>query len=779
MSLALLPCVLWANNEKKPSNQTDYHHPDSTTMLDLVEVFGRQPKATGVTRSQVPLNKLPLSISSLSVESLRSAGYISVPEAIRFVPGASFHTSYGAFYQLQVRGFDYTPIILDGMRDERSTINSYPLADLSDVESIEILKGPASVLQGHSSEGGLLSITRRRARAERSFRTRTEYGSYKHMRNTTSIGGKLFGRVNGLAGFSYQGGDGWRHTKDKRLKLYGTLSADYARDAFDLRLSYNRDFYGTEAGLPPVVGQDVYHVSDNKLALRAGEVQSRIRRDARYNNESDAMWHRNMNAMLKWTHKFSDNIRLTEHVSYNDDLIDYFSTEELSYPTKSIKKSDLPTTAPYPYYYDSGDNRTFINLDAVQLTFPLRFAHRAKMFQNQLGLDGHFYTGELKHNFAVGYDVSLMRRVTFKGYADDDVTGPGDQSLVSVVAPHSMGYMVTKFSKAAPNVTTDHGFYLQDVVELSKQLQAMVALRYDTYRYKTTADVATNGGGMDFTYPADGDFSHINSSALTYRLGVVYTPSRAFTVYASLASIFKPERMGVDTRYKYINDEGKLFTPSANTQIFKPRSRYQAEIGLRSHLNKWISLDASAFYIKLNNMVKSFTQSETQSDGSTLRQRYYAQIGSVISKGVEASLTLKPVAGLDLGFGYSLTDARYGDIVSNEYIKRDVATGARLNYVPKHQLISRGAYRLGKGFSGFEAHYNFSYTGSRIGGSSVSYSPYSLLDMGLSAELMRGLRFGVDVYNVLNHHTYISALSGTQMFPNAPRTYKVSLSYSL
>lgn len=766
--------------ERLASETNLRHHGDSIQHLRGVEVLAqrRQPLSS-ITRSQVPLSKLPLSLTQLSAQRLSSYGYSSVPEALRFVPAASFHTSYGAFYQLQVRGFDYTPIVIDGMRDERSTINSFPLSDLSDVESIEVLKGPASVLQGHSSEGGLLSITRRRAIAQTNFRSRLEYGSYGHIRNTTSYGTKLSKHLNGLAGFSYQGGEGWRNTKDKRLKLYGTISGDWSNDALDLRLSYHRDFYGTEAGLPPVLSNDVYRVSDNALYVAKGEVQPRIKRDARYNNESDEMWHKGLNAQLKWRHTFGEKLRLSNQLSYNDDLIDYFSTEELSYRSKEVDKSALPTDAPYPYYYDTGSKRTYIDLDSVQLTYPLRFAHRARMLQNQLNLDGYVYTGTVKHNYSLGYDYSQMWRTSFTGYADDDVTGPGDQSLVSVAEPRSMGYMTHKFSKANPNETQDHGFYIQDLLELGSKWQVMAALRYDIYRYKWASAVATNGGGMDYSYPQQGDFTYITSKALTYRLGLVYSPIEGTSVYASLANIFKPERQGVNAVYKYINDQGELFTPQKNSRIFKPRSGYQMELGLRSDVASWLTADASVYYIKLNNMVKSFNIPEVQADGSTKRQRYYAQIGSIISKGFELSLTARPSEGLELSLAYSLTDARYGDIVSNPYIQTDAATGAPLERVPKHQIISMGRYQLGKRFANAELHYNVNYTSERRAGQSLSYPAYALLDMGASLDIARGLRFGVDVYNVTNHKTYISALGGNQFFPNAPTTFKAHLSYTL
>lgn len=52
---------------------------------------------------------------------------------------------------------------VDGFRDERSLLNNVPFGDLSSVESIEVLKGAAAVLSGHSVMGGVINIVRKKA----------------------------------------------------------------------------------------------------------------------------------------------------------------------------------------------------------------------------------------------------------------------------------------------------------------------------------------------------------------------------------------------------------------------------------------------------------------------------------------------------------------------------------------------------------------------------------------------------------------------------------------
>ena len=121
----------------------------------------------------------------------------NIQDAVRFMPGVRFQTSYGAFQQLSIRGFDHSIMMIDGIRDERSAINnSYPVPDLSCIESIELLKGPASVLYGHSAVGGTLNIVRKSPSEKQSVNARLAYGSYENKEATLGMGGKLVGPVN-------------------------------------------------------------------------------------------------------------------------------------------------------------------------------------------------------------------------------------------------------------------------------------------------------------------------------------------------------------------------------------------------------------------------------------------------------------------------------------------------------------------------------------------------------------------------------------------------------
>ena len=115
----------------------------------------------GINPLGVPAKKLPLTISSLADSTLSLRAITQVKDALRFVPAVQMKSTFGAFREISVRGFYNTIYMVDGVRDERSTLNSYPLGDLYNVDQIEVLKGPASVLYGYAATGGVVNVTRR------------------------------------------------------------------------------------------------------------------------------------------------------------------------------------------------------------------------------------------------------------------------------------------------------------------------------------------------------------------------------------------------------------------------------------------------------------------------------------------------------------------------------------------------------------------------------------------------------------------------------------------
>lgn len=121
------------------------------------------------TRTATPKSSVAAAVTVLEGERLRAEGITQVADALREVVGATVVQpgSEGALTSLFLRGgeSDYTGVLVDGvpLNDPGGAVN---LADLTldNVERIEVVRGPTSVLYGSDAVSGVVQIFTRRGR---------------------------------------------------------------------------------------------------------------------------------------------------------------------------------------------------------------------------------------------------------------------------------------------------------------------------------------------------------------------------------------------------------------------------------------------------------------------------------------------------------------------------------------------------------------------------------------------------------------------------------------
>lgn len=754
---------------------------DSIFSIKEIEVLGSNNKLE-IGKLDVPIQYLPMSVNTVSSKTLEIRGITNIEDAVKFLPGVRMNTSYGAFQTLSVRGMTYTPIMIDGIRDERTLINSYPFSDLTDIESMELLKGPASVLYGHSVLGGVLNIVRKSPTPQTVVNTKMSYGSWNNRQANIDFGGKLTGPINYRTNWYFSDEDGWRDTKNKRFSGYLALGANIdATSKIDIRGGFNKDRYGTDAGLPPVMSFDVYN-TDGTLYLKSGQSLPNLNRKSRYNNESDFLKNNSGNVSGKYEKKFSNFLKLTEYASFRYDDINYFSTEELSY---------LYSLEPiYKHYVDLGGLKMYTNLDSVQLTSPLRFSHISKTLGNQLELSGHFFTGNIKHNFMGGYSFTQMFRNSYNGYnnapEDDkmnssyDVYGPGLYSVVAVNNPHSMGYMESKFSNTIITKDYSHGIYFQDLVEFSDKVKLLLAGRYDFYKYLRTG-APTYDGKRKYHKDEQTNYNIATNTAFTYRAGLVYLPIPSLSIYASAASYFRPNRSFTAANTIYLDKDGHEMDTENGKGIFGPEKGYQFEGGTRYSFKNIFQASASIFYIKKNDVVRSFgrTNVGTNEDGTPIQKNIIGQVGSEKSRGFDIELSTTPTSYSSFNIGYSYTDTKTCDIVANDYINIDTQN---ITLVPHNTFYAYGSIFIPKGiFKGLAYNLSISFMDKVYVdyGKTMNYPSYCLTDMGMSYPLKNGVYLSANINNIFNKKYANQAVYGTQIIPGKERNYMFSIAYNL
>ncbi|AUW58218.1 TonB-dependent siderophore receptor [Sphingobium sp. SCG-1] len=144
---------------------------------DQIVVTGIHLGETNAAKSDVPLIETPQAISVVSADTLKERGVTRLADALRTVAGVSRSSTYGFFDAYTIRGYDaaYGSIYLDGILSEAGVGSNNELSGLQQVEAV---KGPASALFGSAPLGGIVNLVSKRPQADAFMDLTLSTGSY-------------------------------------------------------------------------------------------------------------------------------------------------------------------------------------------------------------------------------------------------------------------------------------------------------------------------------------------------------------------------------------------------------------------------------------------------------------------------------------------------------------------------------------------------------------------------------------------------------------------------
>ena len=184
-------------------------------------------KATA-TRLPVADDDVPAQVSSIPQELLRQQSINSLTEGLKNASGVQSFRWYGVYEQYLIRGFfdpdrdDANVLLLDGMRMSGNRYST----QTSNVESVEVLKGPSSILYGKGAAGGAINLVRKKPTAVRSHELSYRGGRF----NTHQVSGGTTGPLTSNNLFlyrldaSFEHSNGWRKAGADRLNLSPSLT---------------------------------------------------------------------------------------------------------------------------------------------------------------------------------------------------------------------------------------------------------------------------------------------------------------------------------------------------------------------------------------------------------------------------------------------------------------------------------------------------------------------------------------------------------------------------
>lgn len=749
---------------------------DTIFSLKQVDVNAKI-KRVNLLNINAPMKFVPMTVSTLPAEMLERKGIFDLEEAVRFLPGITVSDQLGAFQRYSIRGVSDAVVMIDGFRDERSLLNTAPFGDLSSVESIELIKGPASVLSGHSAMGGVLNIIRKKVSPDFSANARLSYGSWKMKQATVGFGGKLVGPVEYRTNFHYSTGDGYRKVKADRFSGMAALGANlWKTGRLDVTVGFSDDDFTTEIGAAPLMPGNILWSETGEEYAKKGDRHPEADYHAVYGDfANNYMNRKSWDVAVQYGQELTKNLKVREKFTYNHSDLDYHALESVGY-----RESENPV---YKWYYlNSKNKKVYIDLDTLQspmsTTSPLNFNPDHKMLENNLEFTGDITTGFIKHHFIVGWAYSSLNFTQYNGYNKGDLWGPGLGALVSVRDPHLVRpWWDCKVSAATIRIDNTHGIYLHDVMELSDKWKVMLAGRMDIYKTKN-ATATISDGRQHYDRENRTDWKKVSTSAFTYRAGVVYLPHPSVSLYGSMSSFFKPIRTVYNPKNIYLDRDGNEFNPDKEGgEVFKPERGYSAEIGVRYTLNRMLELNGSIFYIRKLNIVKNLGDTTVVEEGVTVAKTIQGQVGTADSRGFDIEIIVRPVSTLQITGGLGWSDYRIRDIRKSD-IFPDVEKNKNLRAtgIPRTTFYAYVDYTIPKGILkelSFHLSGNFKDKVYKNIADNTYFPSLWLMDAGVFYTIKRHVNLAVNVNNLFNKEYFTR-----NTVLGKPRNYMASVSYT-
>ena len=190
------------------------------------------------SRIKTPLPKASRIIGIMTQEQINSYAVQSVNDILKYAVGVDVRQRgpIGAQTDVGVRGgnFEQVAILLDGINicDPQTGHNSFDFpVDMSDIDHIEVLEGPAGRAYGSSSLMGAINIVTKTA-ARNAASAHVEAGSYGYVAGGASAAA-VKGNWNNMISGSYGRSDGYSRSKQDRLNADMEYKKAFYKGSFD------------------------------------------------------------------------------------------------------------------------------------------------------------------------------------------------------------------------------------------------------------------------------------------------------------------------------------------------------------------------------------------------------------------------------------------------------------------------------------------------------------------------------------------------------------------
>lgn len=715
----VLPGV--AQAQTKPVTTSSADTADAVAREDIL-VIGRKISLTtkAVTGSRLGLTLLetPASIAVVDGDEIRARGDVSVVDAVTRASGITTAANPGnGGTALVARGFSGQGSVMqlyDGIRlfPVAGTI-TFP-ADPWNIERIEILNGPASVLYGQGALGGAVNVITKQPNATHAeVEAKAGYGSQNSWHVAAGAGGPISDTLSYRVDGSYRRSDGYVDRGDSRtLALSGALRFS-PTETFSLTL---RDDYA-----------DLRPMEYFGTPLINGQLDTSIRH-RNYNVADASLHYRDNRTVLTGEWAPSEAISITNSA--------YRLTSKRLF--KNLESYCwIGANGECPNGYNSGSDIDPGTPGQIFRTDNLGIVHDQTQIGDQASVKVSTPIGGFHNDLVVGFDYNHIKLTYSNDFGSDT---QADQVNPSTFNPG----LFLDTQGIAPRFrtrTTEYSFFAEDRLRLNDQLSLVAGVR-DEHDHVERSNIIYAAGGAT----SDSLLFSKTLHNTTWRIGGVYQPISTLSLYAQYST-------GVDPL-------GTLTTFSGSQTAFSNAKGDQIEAGIKySFLDGHGTATFAAYKIVKRNLLVQRTPTSP-----------ILQVGQRSSKGLEASVSFDLPHGFGVDVNGTVLEARYDDFVAGG----TSYTGNVPSGIP--QTSANLALRW-NAFDRFQARTELRYVGHSYSddGNSFRVPAYAVVDGGVSYALTSKIAVEARIYNLFDKDYALTSYNDEQWILGRPRSIDVSI----
>jgi iron complex outermembrane receptor protein len=696
------------------------------------------------TKTNTPIIETPQTVSVVTRTQMDNQQVQSIRDVAKYTPGVYF--SGDADFRTEPvysRGF-LLDQYQDGLRLQQGSW-SVPRVDPYFVERAELLKGPASILYGGASPGGVFNWVSKHPTEDTFHEVQLSGGTFDRIQAAFDIGGPankdgtLLYRLTGVG-----------HTADAQVDFMGDQ-----RIAIAPALTWKPDadtkvtFLSSYLNDPKAGFWNLLPLQGTILPSPYGQIPRNFYLGdlgyEHYRYEQGSVGY-------EFEHRFDDHFTVYQNFRYMHADDDY----------NEVQGSSWAAGVPALQRWGFTSNE---DLDTIAV---------------DTHLQAKFDTGVLQHTTLIGLDYQHKDWTNFQRFGDcTTVAGKTTcTTAASKVAPWALSFFNPNYYQAitTPPTFQDQvqqqsqlGLYVQDQVKLDKWTFLIGGRQdwVDNYLHNNPTQITPK--------PVIDTFTH--DKPFTWRTGLVYEFDSGVAPYAGYSTSFQPTS-GTDF----------------GGNPFKPTTGEQYEVGVKYQpvgFNGFTTV--SLFDLTQQNVVSG----DPNHIGSSI------QTGEVRSRGVEVSGVMSLTEGLDLRAAYTYLDAR----ITKDTTLTTIGTqrlmlnpGNTQNNTPMNSASLTADYTFqngkleGFGFGGGVRYYGdtygtnnhlFQYNDATTGILTTvsSWMPsYTLFDAAVHYDLgklrqeLKGFKVAVNASN-LTDKTYVSVCAAAGCRYGIGRTILASLTY--